>query len=47
MSLCLDGVDVLDDVGVVELLEEVDLTLRVCVESSNDGREKRVCTPPW
>lgn len=29
MALRLDGVDVLDDVGVVELLEEVDLTLRV------------------
>lgn len=27
MPLCLDGVDVFHDVGVVELLEEVDLTL--------------------
>lgn len=34
MALRLDGVDVLDDVGVVELLQKIDLALRVsvCVE---------------
>lgn len=39
MALRLDGVDVLDDVGVVELLEKVDLTLRVSVRCVSEPRQ--------